>query len=413
MRDVTSIIVGRNKRIAMYDNAVAQLVARKYNEEPLKDFASVNPNTKLSDLNLNWRERDLPESERTKHVHRLHPYLGKFIPQLVEIFLRKYRPHLVYDPFCGCGTTLVEANVLGIDSIGTDISQFNVLLSKVKTGEYDLKLAEGELRDILKRSHDLVIKPNNDGRTSKLINAENEYIKAWFAKGTQKDLLAYLSLIREYTYQDLLRIVLSRSARSARLVTHFDLDFPKKPQIVSYFCYKHSRTCQPVNEAYKFLYRYTLDTVDRIKEFAKIRTKATVTVHHADSRQVELPKGIDMVFTSPPYVGLIDYHEQHKYAYELLGLKNNDTREIGPAKNGQSEQARKDYIKGINDVILHTRDHMAKDAIMAIVVCDKFNLYNPESVGFKSIGRVERHVNRRTGRRESAFYESILIWGKI
>jgi hypothetical protein len=56
---------------------------------------------------------------------------------------------------------------------------------------------------------------------------------------------------------------------------------------------------------------------------------------------------------------------------------------------------------------------MAKDAIMAIVVCDKFSLYNPESVGFKSIGRVERHVNRRTGRSETAFYESILIWRKI
>ena len=30
------------------------------------------------------------EFERTKHVHRLHPYLGKFIPQLVEVFLRKH-----------------------------------------------------------------------------------------------------------------------------------------------------------------------------------------------------------------------------------------------------------------------------------------------------------------------------------
>jgi DNA modification methylase len=396
----------------MYDNAVAQLVARKYKEEPLKNFSSVNPNTKLSDLNLNWRERDLPERERTKHVHRLHPYLGKFIPQLVEIFLRKYQPHLVYDPFCGCGTTLVEANVLGIDSIGTDISEFNVLLSKVKTDEYDLKLVEGELRDILRRTYDLKIKSRREEKINKLINAGNEYIKTWFAKDAQRDLLIYLHLIKDYTYQDLLKIVLSRSARSARLVTHFDLDFPKKPQITPYFCYKHSRTCQPVNEAYKFLFRYTLDTIDRIKEFTKIRKKTSVIVKHADSREVDLPKNIDMVFTSPPYVGLIDYHEQHRYAYELLGLKNNDTREIGPAKNGQSEQAQKDYIKGINDVFLHTREHMSKNGIMAIVVCDKFNLYNAESVGFKSIGRVERHVNRRTGRRESAFYESILIWRK-
>lgn len=30
------------------------------------------------------------EFERTKHVHRLHLYLGKFIPQLAEVFLKKY-----------------------------------------------------------------------------------------------------------------------------------------------------------------------------------------------------------------------------------------------------------------------------------------------------------------------------------
>ena len=52
--------------------------------------STVTPTTPLEDLNLNWRERDLPERERTKHVHRLHPYLGKFIPQLAEVFLRKY-----------------------------------------------------------------------------------------------------------------------------------------------------------------------------------------------------------------------------------------------------------------------------------------------------------------------------------
>ena len=34
------------------------------------------------DVELSWSERELPERERTKHVHRLHPYLGKFIPQL-------------------------------------------------------------------------------------------------------------------------------------------------------------------------------------------------------------------------------------------------------------------------------------------------------------------------------------------
>src|SRR3990172_2141267 len=122
-----------------------------YEEVPITNFSSINSNTPLDSLNLNWRERDLPEMERTKHVHRLHPYMGKFIPQLVEIFLRKYKPKLVYDPFCGSGTTLVEANALGIDSIGTDISVFNVLLTKAKTAEYDIPLLEKETKELLHR----------------------------------------------------------------------------------------------------------------------------------------------------------------------------------------------------------------------------------------------------------------------
>lgn len=396
----------------MYDNTVAQTIAKQYNQTPLTDFASVNQQTKLEHLNLNWRERDLPENIRTKHVHRLHPYLGKFIPQLVEIFLRKYRPSMVYDPFCGSGTTLVEANTLGIDSVGTDISAFNVLLSQVKTARYDLRLLETELNGITTRLTNYRKKFFNDEKVNRLLKNENQYIKTWFHKDAQKDILCFSHMIKDYIYKDVLRVILSRSARSARLVTHFDLDFPKQPQIEPYHCYKHRRTCQPVNEAFKFLYRYTIDTLDRVKEFSQIRSKASVSVNHADSREVKLPKGIDMVFTSPPYVGLIDYHEQHKYAYELLGLKNNDTREIGPAKKGQSELARQNYIEGINGVFEHTRDFMAKDGIMAIVVNDKYKLYQPEKVGFKQIGLVNRHVNRRTGRRDTAFYESILIWKK-
>jgi len=397
----------------MYDNTVAQKIAQQYREKPLTDFTRVKPNTPLDSLNLNWRECDLPERERTKHVHRLHPYLGKFIPQLVEIFLRKYQPKLVYDPFVGSGTTLVEANALGIDSVGTDISLFNVLLSKVKTADYDVTLLEKEIYDILKRLSTYKNEFYNDEKINKLFSTNNDYIKRWFAPNTQKELLCYLRLIKDYTYQDLLKIVLSRSARSARLVTHYDLDFPKEPQIEPYKCYKHDRICQPVNEAYKFLSRYTIDTLNRIKQFARIKTKSRVISNHGDSREVKLPKGIDMIFTSPPYIGLIDYHEQHKYAYELLGLKNNEAREIGPAKSGQSELAKKAYIKGINDVFCYTRDYMTKSALALIVVNDKYGLYNADAVGFKEIGRVERHVNRRTGRREGAFYESILIWQKI
>jgi len=397
----------------MYDNAVAQRVAQQYKQKPLTDFASINPHTDLHVLNLNWRERDLPEFVRTKHVHRLHPYLGKFVPQLVEIFLRKFKPCVVYDPFCGSGTTLVEANALGIDAIGTDISVFNVLLSKAKTAKYDTGVLERDIYDILRRLSTYKTKFEDDARVRKMLSTDSRYLNEWFADQTRRELLCYSKLIKDYKYQDLMRIILSRSARSARLVTHFDLDFPKKPQCKPYFCYKHGRTCSPVQEAYKFLHRYTIDTLERVKEFATIQTGADVKVIHGDSREVSLPNGIDMVFTSPPYVGLIDYHEQHRYAYELLGLKNNEIREIGAAKDGHSENARQKYINGINQVLQHTREHMAPKGIMVIVVHDKCNLYDPSKIGFKAVGRVERHVNRRTGRRSGAFYESILIWQKV
>ena len=91
------------------------------------------------DTELSWSESDLPERERTKHVHRLHPYLGKYPPQLVEVLLRRrFAPGaLIYDPFAGSGTTLVEATVQGMPALGCDVSAFNCLLAGVKSAPPD------------------------------------------------------------------------------------------------------------------------------------------------------------------------------------------------------------------------------------------------------------------------------------
>src|SRR5471030_1401037 len=91
------------------------------------------------DLDLSWSEAELPERERTKHVHRLHPYLGKFIPQLVEAMLDRYVPvgGSVLDPFAGSGTTLVQALESGLGATGIDLAAFNCLLIRVKTAQYN------------------------------------------------------------------------------------------------------------------------------------------------------------------------------------------------------------------------------------------------------------------------------------
>src|SRR5918996_252483 len=105
------------------------------------------------DLHLSWSEAELPERERTKHVHRLHPYLGKFVPQLVEALLERYvRPGgRVLDPFAGSGTTLVQCLESGYDAVGVDLAAFNCLLMRVKTAEYDLDRLEADLRAALAR----------------------------------------------------------------------------------------------------------------------------------------------------------------------------------------------------------------------------------------------------------------------
>jgi hypothetical protein len=385
--------------------------------------SSINPDTPLSELNLNWRERDLPERERTKHVHRLHPYLGKFIPQLVEIFLRKYFSpgHTVLDPFAGSGTTLVQANELGVNSVGYDISAFNVLLIRAKTQRYDLNLVKKEILDIIGKVNSSTqsniyqptlwfVSENND---STYTSNGTEYLKKWFAPQALEELLTFRDLIHNYQYQDILKVILSRSARSARLTTHFDLDFPKKPQSESYWCFKHGRICQPTKTAHQFLKRYGLDTIKRLEEYSTKRTNATVDVYNEDSTIAKFPF-INGVISSPPYVGLIDYHEQHRYAYELLGLKDQSISEIGPAKNGSSKKAQQDYKDLIATVFKRATESMPSGGRLIVVAGDRHNLYeeiaNLCEVEVEAV--INRHVNRRTGRRSTDFYESVFIWRK-
>lgn len=383
----------------------------QYGTIPFTDFETIAPDTVLESLNLNWREKDLPERIRTKHVHRLHPYLGKFIPQLVEIFLRKFEPITVCDPFCGSGTTLVEAATLGVNAIGCDISEFNTLMTSVKTRDYDLELLEFEVHDALNRGLSMPTLALREQQTAPY--QPSDYLASWFAPPALESLLAYRSSIHNYRYSDVLKVILSRAARSARRTTHFDLDFPKKPQTEPYQCYKHSRICRPTEDAAQFLKRYSTDTLKRVREFSAIRKQVALSVITDDTRSVEFPRH-DLVITSPPYVGLIDYHEQHRYAYELLGLEWKADEEIGPATKGNSRRAQAEYVDNMVESFRNAKSSLSKGGRMVVIVNDKLGLYDEirERTGMRLESRLERHVNRRTGRRAGDFFESVLIWKK-
>ena len=350
------------------------------------------------DHELSWSERDLPQHERTKHVHRLHPYLGKFVPQLAERLLARSLTagNFVYDPFAGSGTTLVEANALGMHAIGADVSAFNCLLMRVKVAEHDL----AALRRDLDRA---LTAPSADP-------PESEWLARWYAPAALGDLAGFCSAIQGSAEPETLMVVASRAARSARLAAHHDLDMPRAPVRAPYACHKHRRTCRPVERADHFLRRYADDTVHRLAEFGEVRTPATVTVLHADARTAELPERIDGIVTSPPYPGLIDYHEQHRYAYELLGLDDRRELELGAAAAGTARRAVAAYCEGIAEALARARERLAAGATAAIVVNDRRELYDgiARRAGYSIDRRDVRHVNRRTGRRAGEYFEQIL-----
>ncbi len=378
----------------------------------------------------------IPERVRTKHVHRLHPYLGKFIPQLVEFYLSRAfsKGNFILDPFVGSGTTLVEANVLGLNSIGIDISEFNCMISRAKTQNYNLPKVRKELLDIYRKVEKFSHKefglekqkkpsledfPKNNSKDVKEISFplfKSDYLLEWFPIRSLSEISYYKSLIPNYEYQDLLKVVLCRSARSVRLTFHFELTRPTASVKEPYYCHKHKgNICAPIQTTLKHLQKYTKDTIRRIEEFSKIRTEAKTTLFTGDSRTVDLESiyefsgKFDGLFTSPPYVGVLDYHEQHRYAYGILGLPWQAESEIGPGIKGSSKKAQKEYKEGIIEVFRNLSGFLKPTAKAFIVANDKFDLYPEiaEKSDFTIINRDERPVTKKASRERSFYSESI------
>lgn len=244
------------KRIGKYTPDGSPLKRKAKNDElrvslkELKSFLELidqgNSHHHQAGLNSELGFYNLPERERTKHVHRLHPYLGKFIPQLVEWFLTKYfeEDDIILDPFMGSGTTLVQGNELKMHTIGVDISEFNCRIAKVKTNKYDLEKLKNEVLEaenrLTKFSNRLITQDPKQIqlfpeekmdklKKSLLDGVSSDYLKTWFAERTLYEMMYYKRLIKEFEYQDLLTVLLSRATRSSRLVPHYDLATPKKP----------------------------------------------------------------------------------------------------------------------------------------------------------------------------------------
>ncbi len=458
------------------------------------------------DLDWGLSFAHLRESDTTKHVHRLHPYKGKFIPQLVEYFLDKHinthkkeiffeKGDIILDPFMGSGTTLIQSSELGLHSIGIDVSDFNCLISKVKIGNQNIikldktardvcfktrefsqkvfddsfdeqlkerlaefnnkhfpnpefktkirkglitdekKYGEEKLKQFLKENKDFFEK-NGTKDKSGLLNEKdmNSFLNKWFSKRVKQELFYYIKLLEKFDDENLknaLRVILSRTARSCRATMHSDLATLTEPQIGPYYCRKHKKLCTPINSIVKHLIRYTYDTIKRLKEFSNLKKNVNSEIIYGDSREVNIfeeikqqnpdfykllsNKKISGIFTSPPYVGQIDYHEQHAYSYELFDIPRKDDKEIGPLYKGKGKQARDDYVEGISKVLINISRFVKDDGDYFIVANDQYDLYPliAEKSGLKIINRFKRPVLNRTERDRQPYAEIIFQMKKV
>ena len=191
--------------------------------------------------------------------------------------------------------------------------------------------------------------------------------------------------------RDVLTVILSRTVRSCRATTHADLATLVEPVTTTYYCAKHGKICKPLFTIVSWWERYAADTIKRLAEFDKLRTETFQICLNGDSTEIDVISELEKqnkplaelaetqkirgIFSSPPYVGLIDYHEQHAYAYDLFGYERRDAQEIGALAKKQSKQAQADYAKGIADVLRNARKFLAEDFDIFLVANDKYNLY--------------------------------------
>jgi DNA modification methylase len=305
----------------------------------------------------------------TDATHAIHKFPGKFIPHVprwaIGTYLGSTTGKVVLDPFCGSGTSLVEAHLSGHMAFGLDIDPLARLISKVKTTVIDAALLEQATQEV---EREILSRHTSHFRPS-ISNLEH-----WFSDTTCND----LGVIREVIEQwkpidaDIYDFLIVCMSAIIRRVSNAD-----NQSLKTYVSGTHRK--QPSTP--KPLFLSTLkEYAERIGQFAKMAplSGSTVVLALNDARTFaddwlakQLPQ-VHLGVTSPPYIKTIDYiynqMAEHFWVGDLFGLENQPKQNaakksyIGTEKVVASEyrQKRSLGIENIDSYIDRIYDTSAK-----------------------------------------------------
>jgi DNA modification methylase len=295
-------------------------------------------------------------------THWIYPYKGKFHPQMIRALLNIIglkEGDTVFEPFSGSGTTALEAQLLGINFIGIDISPLCIIQGRVKTESIFV------LNKILEIKEEVISKlvPN-------LFHSDVNYYK----------------LIDELTDDERVK----NFYKLARLLAISDNSRRKKDFINSYI--------KNINLMVASIKDYM-----EIKESLNLKL-GKVKIEVGDSRNVNLPdNSVDGIITSPPYSIALDYVKNDEHSLKDLGFDVSKMRNdfIGVRGTGKNrvELYNEDMKKSYSEVYRILKPD--KYAVIVIgnatyqgkeIKTVEFTIDYMENIGFRLVKNINKII---------------------
>jgi site-specific DNA-methyltransferase (cytosine-N4-specific) len=296
-------------------------------------------------------------------THNFHPYPAKFIPQIPKSIIKTLTKEgeVVLDPFCGCGTTLVEAKLLNREAIGVDINPIATLITRAKTNKLsqdEIQLTTALLASIERDIEDYY----NQSITINYKIPDFNNIEHWF----QQNVLHELGIIKfhiDNIKNEKLKTYLY-TALSAIIVTVSNQESDTRYAAVDKRI-KDFRTFSEFSKKVK-------DMNTRMSEFSKMASDAPVRVYTADTRNMSFLKNdsVDLIVTSPPYANTYDYYLYHKLRMYWLGYDVNIVKDNEIGSRNRHSSKREDISTFQDDLLQCFREmsRVLKNGKYAVII---------------------------------------------